>query len=173
MRIFVALEPSESFRAALGELQARLKAAGVEGRYLAPANLHMTLAFIGEWPEDAAGALISPGKPFSVTLSGLGIFPKAKVLWAGVAPSLELNTLAEQVRERLDEMGIPYDRQSFNPHITVVRKPVLPEEGILRGIRIPEADMTVRETCLYRSVREEEGMRYLVIGRSGRGEGKV
>ena len=41
------------------------------------------------------------------------------------------------------------------------------EEGILSGIRIPEAGMTVRETCLYRSVREEEGMRYLVIGRSG------
>ena len=57
MRLFVGLEPTPDFRAALSELQMRLQAAGIEGRYLSPMNVHMTLAFIGEWPEDVTGIL--------------------------------------------------------------------------------------------------------------------
>ena len=52
MRLFVALQPTAAFREALALLQDRLRAAGVTGRYLTPDNLHLTLAFIGMWPED-------------------------------------------------------------------------------------------------------------------------
>ena len=48
MRLFTALRPSDEFRAALADLQDRIRAAGVTGRYLDPSNLHMTMAFIGE-----------------------------------------------------------------------------------------------------------------------------
>ena len=94
MRIFVALQPAPAFRDALASLQDRLRAAGVTGRYLTPSNLHLTLAFIGMWPEDISGLLPIVEQPFSVTLSHLGIFPAAKVLWAGVEPSEALNCLA-------------------------------------------------------------------------------
>ena len=57
MRLFVGIRPSEEFRAALALLQDRLRAAGVTGRYLDPSNLHLTLAFIGEWPEDVTEVL--------------------------------------------------------------------------------------------------------------------
>ena len=33
MRLFVGLEPTPDFRAALSELQAKLRTAGLEGRY--------------------------------------------------------------------------------------------------------------------------------------------
>lgn len=167
MRLFVGVEPTPDFRAALAEVQTRLLAAGAEGRYLPPSNLHMTLAFIGEWPEDVTDVLPAVPKPFSVTLSGLGVFTGAKVLWAGVRPSPELNGLAAEVRKRLDAAEIPYDRQSFNPHITLIRKPVLPGGEILTAVQAPPVSMTVREVCLYRSVREADGMKYTVIGRSG------
>ncbi|MBO7423173.1 MAG: RNA 2',3'-cyclic phosphodiesterase, partial [Oscillospiraceae bacterium] len=52
MRLFTGIRPSDDFRAALAVLQDSLRAAGITGRYLEPSNLHMTLAFIGEWPED-------------------------------------------------------------------------------------------------------------------------
>ena len=123
MRLFVGLEPTPDFRAALSEVQTQLRAAGVEGRYLSPLNLHMTLAFIGEWPEDVTGALPDITEPFSITLSHLGVFTGAKVLWAGMNLSPELNDLAAKVRKQLDAADIPYDRQSFNPHITLIRKP--------------------------------------------------
>ena len=91
------------FQDTLASLQDQLRAAGVTGRYLTPSNLHMTLAFIGMWPEDITKLLPLVQAPFPVTLSHLGIFPKAKVLWAGVEPSQELNNLAGQVRQALTE----------------------------------------------------------------------
>ena len=166
MRIFVALQPAPAFRDALASVQDRLRAAGVTGQYLTPSNLHLTLAFIGMWPEDITEFLPSIQIPFPVTLSHLGIFPKAKVLWAGVEPSQELNSLAGQVRQALTEAEIPFDRQDFNPHITLVRKPIMPENLILSDVHVPQATMVVKDVCLYRSDHGEQGMEYTVIGRS-------
>ena len=168
MRIFIALQPAPAFRDALASVQDRLRAAGVTGWYLTPSNLHLTLAFIGMWPEDITRFLPSVQNPFPVTLSHLGIFPKAKVLWAGVEPSQELNSLAGQVRQALAEAEIPFDRQEFNPHITLVRKPIMPENLILSDVHVPQATMMVKEVCLFRSDHGEQGMEYTVIGRSKR-----
>ncbi|MBQ6060263.1 MAG: RNA 2',3'-cyclic phosphodiesterase, partial [Clostridia bacterium] len=101
MRLFTAIQPSPGFRAALEDLQQRLREAGVTGKYREADGLHLTLAFIGEWPEDITELLPVVRKPFSVTLSHLGIFPEANVLWAGVDPCEELDLLAKQVRHRL------------------------------------------------------------------------
>ncbi len=166
MRLFVGLEPSPDFRDALAALQDRLRAAGVTGRYLEPSNLHMTLAYIGMWPEAVTDRLLAVPEPFPVTLSRLGVFPEAGVLWAGTAPSETLDSLAESVRRSLDEARIPFDHQPFIPHITLARKPVIPEPGLLREIEVPQAVMTVRAVCLYRSEHRENGMVYTVIGRT-------
>ena len=136
------------------------------GRYLTPHNLHLTLAFIGMWPEDITGLLPSVQTPFSITLSHLGVFPGAKVLWAGIEPSEALNRLALQIRQVLAEAEIPFDRQDFNPHITLLRKPVIPENLILSEMLVPQATMIVEDVCLYRSDHLENGMEYTVIGRS-------
>ena len=172
MRIFVALQPTPAFRDALASAQDQLRTAGVTGRYLTPANLHLTLAFIGMWPEDITEFLPVIQRPCPVTLSHLGIFPKAKVLWAGVEPSEKLNSLAQQVRQALTEAEILFDRQNFNPHITLVRKPAVPEHVTLSEIEIPQAEMIVNDVCLYRSDHGENGMEYTVIGRS-RKEGEA
>ena len=166
MRLFVALQPEPAFRDALAVMQDHLRAAGVAGRYLEPANLHLTLAFIGMWPEEITRLLPSVQKPFLITLSHPGIFREAGVLWAGVEPSEALDDLALQVRNVLSEAGIPFDGKPFCPHITLVRKPVVPENVFLSGITVPRATMAVRDVCLYRSDRGENGMIYTVIGRS-------
>ena len=169
MRIFIALQPAPAFRDALASVQDRLRAAGVTGQYLAPSNLHLTLAFIGTWPEDITGLLPSVQTPFPITLSHLGIFPAAKVLWAGVKPSDALNSLTSQVRKALAEADIPFDRRDFNPHISLVRKPVMPENLILSEFYVPRSAMLVKDVCLYRSDHFENGMEYTVIGRSKQG----
>ena len=164
MRLFVGLRPPEEFRSALAVLQNRLRDAGVTGRYLDPSNLHMTLAFIGEWPDDITPLLPPAARRFSLKLSRPGVFPEAKVLWAGVEPSAELDRLAEETRRSLAGHGIPFDPKPFNPHFTLIRKPVIPEGVNLSGIGIPPAEMPVDEVCLYRSARGENGMVYSVIG---------
>lgn len=162
MRLFIGLRPDPDFRAALAQMQDSLRAAGIAARYLAPENLHLTLAFIGEWAVDAVPPLPA-AEPFRITLSHPGIFPKAKVLWAGVEPSAALDTLAQRVRGILAEAGVPFDPQDFNPHITLARKPLVPEGTDLRTVPVPPASMTVRGVCLYRSERTESGMAYTVI----------
>ena len=166
MRLFVGLRPSDEFRAALSSVQESLRDAGVAARYYPCSNLHMTLAFIGEWPENIAGILPPVEQPFSLTLSRAGIFPEAKVLWAGVMPSEALEQLAQRVRMNLAKAGIPFDPKPFVPHITLARKPVVPEGLDLASVRIPSAVMTVSEVSLYRSDREKDGMVYTVIGRT-------
>ncbi|MBR3108343.1 MAG: 2'-5' RNA ligase family protein [Clostridia bacterium] len=96
----------------------------------------------------------------------MGVFPKAHVLWAGVKPSEALDSAARQVRQALSAAGIPFDQQDFNPHITLARKPAVPEHVMLSEIKIPQATMIVRDLCLYRSDHGENGMEYTVIGRS-------
>ena len=165
MRQFVAVQPSPGFRAALEDLQERLRAAGVTGRFREAEGLHLTLAFIGEWPEEVTEFLPSVRKPFSITLSHLGFFPEANVLWAGVEPSEELDHLAEQVRHRLADEGIPFDRKRFYPHITLARKPSVPAGVVLSEIPAARVSMIVDEVCLYRSDPGKNGMAYTVIGR--------
>lgn len=166
MRLFAAVQPSPEFQTALAALQKRLRKAGVTGKYREPDGLHLTLAFIGEWPEDVTEFLPAVRKPFSVTLSHLGIFPEANVLWAGIGPSPEMDRLAKQVRHSLAEAGIPFDRKAFSPHITLARKPFIPERVLLTAIEVPSVSMIVDDVCLYRSDRGKNGMAYTVIGRS-------
>ncbi len=171
MRLFVGLRPSDEFRAALAEVQARLRAAGVAAGYLDPSNLHLTLAFIGEWPEDVSALLPAVEQPFALTLSGVGLFPEAKVIWAGVRQSDALDRLARRVRARLAAAGIPFDPKPFVPHITLGRKPSVPETVRLAELAVPPAVMTVETVQLYRSRREEKGMVYSVIGSGPEKEG--
>ena len=166
MRLFAGLRPPDAFRSALSLLQDRLRAAGVTGQYLDPSNLHMTLAFIGEWPEDVTEVLPAVEDPFPLVLSHIGFFPEAKVLWAGVEKSAALERLAGRVRHSLADSGIPFDPKRFNPHITLARKPSVPAGVIVSEIEIPRAVMTVEEVCLYRSDRGKNGMVYTVIGSS-------
>lgn len=165
MRIFAALEPSPAFLEGLSGLQEILRSEGIEGQYQDVTNLHMTLAFIGEWQEDVTDLLPLVTEPFHICLNHVGIFEKAKVLWAGVEESPQLEQLAASVRESLTRAQIPFDPKPFNPHITLIRKPHLPSGLSLQNLFVPEVSMTVREVCLYRSAREEHGMVYTVIGR--------
>lgn len=136
----------------------------LRGQYLDPSNLHMTLAFVGEWSEEITEVLPGVEDPFPLTLSHIGFFPEAKVLWAGVEQSAGLERLASRVRHSLADSGIPFDPKRFNPHITLTRKPSVPAGVIVSEIEIPRAVMTVEEVCLYRSDRGKSGMVYTVIG---------
>ena len=164
MRLFVGLSPSDEFRTVLSVVQDHLCAAGVTARYYDRANFHMTLAFIGEWPDNVAGILPPVEQPFDLTLSHVGIFPKARVVVAGVKPTEALSQLAQRVRINLAENGVPFDPKPFVPHITLARKPIVPDGLDLSKIEVPSAVMTVTGVFLYRSDREESGMVYSVVG---------
>lgn len=51
MRLFIAIRLSDEMRKALVQCMHDLKKQGVEGNYVPAQNLHMTLAFIGEYKD--------------------------------------------------------------------------------------------------------------------------
>ena len=53
MRLFVAIQLSDEMKKALVACMHDLKKQGVEGNYVPAQNLHLTLAFIGEYDDPA------------------------------------------------------------------------------------------------------------------------
>ena len=161
MRLFVAIRLSENMRKALVSAQNEMFARGVRGNYAPEENLHLTLAFIGEYPdaEPVLEALSSASfSPFSLCLDGLGCF--GDLWWAGLRESAPLTALARSVRHALAEGGIPFDRKRFSPHITLLRK----ARGTMPGIGIAQAGMTLDAVSLMRSDRGKNGMIYTELG---------
>ena len=171
MRLFVAILLSDEMKAALIEAQNAMYDRGLRGNYSQEENLHLTLAFIGDFPaaEPVLDALETVAfRPFSLSLEGIGHF--GDLWWAGLRDSAALNAVARRVRRALAENDIPFDRKRFSPHITLVRKPSVPAGLDLAKIPVPSASMAVEEVCLYRSDHEENGIVYTVIGSSGKKE---
>ena len=142
---------------------------GVKGNYTKRENLHLTLAFIGEFddPQTVLDAIDRAGlRPFEITLSGTGSFKS--LWWAGIDGGMALQSFARRLRRELDAAGIPYDHKKFSPHITLIRKPeccgtdseseILTALNDTKGIR-----MTVDHVSLMRSDRGEHGMIYTEI----------
>ena len=73
MRLFIAICFEENMLDALGEIQDDLMRGGVNGNYTSRENLHMTLAFIGEYddPEQIEEVMKTvPLRSFSIRLNG-------------------------------------------------------------------------------------------------------
>ena len=157
MRLFIAIQLDETVRNALLDLQDAMRRQGIRGSYTPPENLHLTLAFLGEYgaPEAAAEALMDvPLRPFRLGLEGFGRF--GDLYWAGLGRSGELDAYVKRLRRALAEREIPFDRKRFSPHITLLRL----ASGDPRGLEVPRAEMEVRRVSLMRSDRGRHGMIY-------------
>ncbi|MBR4703524.1 MAG: RNA 2',3'-cyclic phosphodiesterase [Oscillospiraceae bacterium] len=161
MRLFLAIKLSKPMKDALINAQNELYDRGVRGNYTPEENLHLTLAFIGEYPapEPVLEALAEASfAPFALSLEGLGRF--GDLWWAGMRASPPLTALARRIRHALAEGNIPFDRKRFSPHITLLRK----ARGELPGVEPGEAAMTVDHFSLMRSDRGKNGMIYTELG---------
>ena len=161
MRLFIAINLSDAMKDALINTQNEMYERGVRGNYTREENLHLTLAFIGEYPnpEPVLDALSSVSfTPFEMELQGMGSF--GDLWWVGMKESAPLDAVVRRVRRALSDAGIPFDRKRFSPHITLIRK----AEGRMPGILIEKAAMTVNGISLMRSDRGKNGMVYTEIG---------
>ena len=161
MRLFIAINLSDEMKGALLDLQNKLYDRGVRGRYTTEENLHLTLAFIGEFP-DAEPVLDAMSEvffqPFGLALDGMGRF--GDLWWAGMKESVPLTAVVRRIRRALAEHEIPFDRKRFLPHITLIRK----ASGEMPGAHPKPAAMTVETVSLMRSDRGRNGMIYTELG---------
>ena len=93
-----------------------LKKQGVEGNYVPAQNLHMTLAFIGEYDDPGKVKEVIwkvPIPDFRNSLSDKGDFGKS--LWAGVKGNQTLKNYATAGIAGLREEGIAVDTEKLVP----------------------------------------------------------
>lgn len=149
MRLFIAIPFSDDVKSALLDSMEDLKAKHVFGNYTREENLHLTLAFLGEF--DDPSAVIAAMKdlsfpPIPLTLHGAGRF--GDLYWVGLAHSNALLETVRTLRRTLDARGIRYDHKKFKPHITVLRRAVSAEPV---RIKVMPASMTADRICLMSS----------------------
>lgn len=165
MRLFIAIEFDEEILQALTKLQLEWKVLGVRGNVTPVENLHLTLAFIGEYgnPTAVLEAMNSvPFIPFSIQLNGIGSF--RDLYWVGLSKNDVLANYVRRLRRALAEHGIPYDRKRFSPHITLVRRAEFNRsiEELLKNP--PVGEMEVKCVSLMSSTRGKSGMIYTKVG---------
>ncbi len=176
MRLFIAIQLNDEMKDALEAMQGCMRSRGVRGNYTRRENLHLTLAFIGEFddPHQVLDAIRRAGlRPFEISLSGAGSF--RSLWWAGIDGGMALQSFARRLRHELDNAGIPYDRKRFSPHITLIRKPECCGQdsekevlAVLKDVVAASNDsegirMTVDHASLMRSDRGGHGMIYTEI----------
>ena len=161
MRLFIAIPLSDAMKDALTAVQDEIYDKGVRGNFTPRENMHLTLAFIGEYPdkEPVMDALSTVSfSTFSLSLSGMGCF--RDLWWAGMEESAPLHAVVRRIRHALAENNIPFDRKRFSPHITLIRKAT----GTMPGIQIEKVSMPVERILLMRSDRGKHGMIYTEVG---------
>ena len=124
-RLFVAIDLPDAVKRDLERL-----CAGVPGAsWLALAQFHVTLRFIGEvdgaLARDVAVALAGiDGESFAMSLAGLGHFGRGRrihTLWAGVRADGGLFALRERIEARLVALGLEPEHRKYKPHVTLAR----------------------------------------------------
>ena len=164
MRLFIAIPLSEKMKQSVADTQGAFRFRGVRGNYTPEENLHVTLAFIGEYGDSNAvlDALEEVSfTPFRIKMAGVGCFDD--LWWVGFEENEALQNLAMKVRRTLSDAGIPFDKKRFKAHVTILRQAVFTRD---RGINVgvDSTEMEVDHIALMCSTRGKHGMIYTEIG---------
>jgi RNA 2',3'-cyclic 3'-phosphodiesterase len=125
-RLFVAIDLPESTREFLAGLDPHIR--GV--RWTDAAQMHLTLAFFGDVPDDVDLALreklgaIQFGA-FFLPITAIGTFPPKgppKIIWIGVGQAHpHLFQIHKRVQEAALAAGLEPELRPWHPHITIAR----------------------------------------------------
>lgn len=175
MRLFIAVDLNSQNKDALTGLQARLKKADADVKWVAPENIHLTLKFLGQVQEEKAPKIISGikesiagFKPFSLEIVSLGAFPSLKyprVIWAGIEKGKEnLEKLAERIETAMLKLGFPEEKRGFSSHLTLGRvRSAKNKDRLCRQISLasfPALPQDIASVNLYQSRLTPQGPIY-------------
>jgi 2'-5' RNA ligase len=167
-RLFFALWPDPVLRRQIVAVQTSRRVG--DGRRIEPADLHLTLAFLGNTPGDQLATVRQAAarlalEPFSLTLDRLGWWRRAGILWLG--PTLwpaPLDALVNDLWGGLEHPGLQPEKRRFKPHITLARRCTRARAGPIKPI-----SWSVTDFVLVESVSVPAGVRYRILDRWGPG----
>lgn len=130
-RAFIAIDIDEMVRQKLVGAQHQLATTGAQLKLVEPENIHVTMKFLGEVPDDkirtiadAIRRAVVGAQPFSIDIKGIGVFPNlryVRVVWAGVVDGRDaVIAIQRNIDRELQNLGFPPERD-FVPHLTLAR----------------------------------------------------
>lgn len=133
MRAFIAADIPSAVKEEIGKLQKELmREVRSSVKWVEAANIHITLRFLGEVPEEKIEQLcqILPkgGRevtPFKISIKGLGAFPnlsRPRVIWVGMeSQGNQIEQLYSQIETLVRDLGFTPEKRAFSPHLTIGR----------------------------------------------------
>jgi 2'-5' RNA ligase len=140
LRCFIAIELPPELKESIHGLTGGLRSSGARAKWVLAENLHLTLKFLGNTPEEMIDevkegmARASAGHD-AVTLvfRGAGAFPdirRPRVVWVGVEDSGVLSALQRDMEEAMAALGFAPDGRDYSPHLTIGR--IKSQGGLMR-----------------------------------------
>jgi 2'-5' RNA ligase len=176
VRCFVGVALSREIREGVGAALAPLARIDADAKWVDPANIHVTLKFLGSVPEGRIPEIERALSPlgawqtrFDLGFRGAGAFPNEKrprVLWIGAHEGAgALQALASAVEDATVALGFPPEDRPFSPHVTIAR--LRSPRGVLALMHevrsLADRDfgkMLVDEFVLFRSDLGPSGPKY-------------
>jgi RNA 2',3'-cyclic 3'-phosphodiesterase len=188
-RTFIAFELNEALQRFLGEIISSASRELPDLRWVDPAGIHLTLAFLGELTDEQLAAAIQASEvtaekatPFEYRLKGLGIFGSShqpRVIWMGIEdlPSGKiqgspLQQLHRVLTKELELRDFETEKRPFSPHLTLARikQSLTPEEQqrLQRLLHSKQAGATspiysVNRLCVMKSELSRTGAKYTCL----------
>jgi RNA 2',3'-cyclic 3'-phosphodiesterase len=147
IRSFLAFELPKDIGEIVARTSLEMRHYGLDVRWVRPANIHLTIVFMGEVdPDRLTGieAALDPvcrgQNPFRVALKGTGVFPNRRrpnVIWIGLAGDVEeMSQFRDALQDPLASFGIEKEARAFKPHLTLgrFRRGSPPGEGLDRAL---------------------------------------
>ena len=161
LRVFFALVPDAATQRSLGVI-ARDVAAHGGGRAIVDANLHMTLAFVGDTSTERVDMLRAivptlPRRRFALILDRIGTFNHSELAW--IAPTdapVALAALQSALATALESDGFTLETRPFHPHITLARRCT----RTIATARFEKIAWNVERFALLASIASDGGVRY-------------
>ncbi len=178
-RIFIAVNvnPEGELLRMFSSLKAILAEENI--KWVDPANIHLTLAFLGDTDEMRIGILKSMLSDkcsgfgvFDFNLTGTGVFKNfrdPRVLWVGIQSAERLIQLNNTIAEGLKLNGFEVEERQFKPHMTFGRIKSVRNTENLKSALEKYSDQQlqiihVNEVVLFESILMQTGPIYKSLG---------
>ena len=174
MRCFVAIKLSKEVKDEIVRIQKNLAPLGLEAKWTEYENLHITLKFLGQIPEEniteAEEIMVrvsSLVKSFTLNLSKAGAFPslgRPRVLWVGVEPGEFPVKIIQYLEKEFVRLNIPRETRSPHPHITLARikspKNIHKLKSAVESVEVKDVKWRIEEVILFKSILTPRGSIY-------------
>ena len=126
-RLFVAINLTPDVREQLFDATAPLREAAPWVRWTRAEQLHITVRFIGEQPDDmipkfaeSIDRAVVSTPAMRLELREVGAFPtfrRARIVWFGAAYDPKLELLHHDVETAVMSLGLEAEGRAFRPHV--------------------------------------------------------